>query len=135
EWRNGVEAILDLGEYLVNYGEFVENNHPLAPASYTYEWWIQEFEATDADVRALGDSTRIDLEHPTPKNAIEWATDYDAPLHPEYTYCWHDISVEEFETLRSAVAAGEFVDGVLALEPVVEVRDALETLLIPHSQA
>src|SRR5699024_187561 len=42
---------------------------------------------------------------------------------------------EEFETLRSAVAAGEFVDGVLALEPVVEVRDALETLLIPHSQA
>lgn len=135
EWRNGVEAILDLGEYLVNYGEFVENNHPLAPASYTYEWWIQEFEATDADVRALRDSTRIDLEHPTPKNAIEWATDYDAPLHPEYTYCWHDISVEEFETLRSAVAAGEFVDGVLALEPTPEVRDALETLLIPHSQA
>ncbi|MFB6084328.1 MAG: DNA polymerase II, large subunit DP2, partial [Halorientalis sp.] len=34
EVRNGVEEILDLGEYLVNYGEFVENNHPLAPASY-----------------------------------------------------------------------------------------------------
>ncbi|MFB6165383.1 MAG: DNA polymerase II large subunit, partial [Haloarculaceae archaeon] len=26
EVRNGVEKILDLGEYLVNYGEFVENN-------------------------------------------------------------------------------------------------------------
>src|SRR6056297_3589544 len=34
EIGNGVEKILDLGEYLVNYGEFVENNHPLAPASY-----------------------------------------------------------------------------------------------------
>ncbi len=31
EIRNGVEKILDTGEYLVNYGEFVENNHP--PAS------------------------------------------------------------------------------------------------------
>jgi DNA polymerase II large subunit len=135
ELRNGVEAILDLGEYLVNYGEFVENNHPLAPASYTYDWWIQEFEATDANVQALADSTRVDLEHPTPEEAIEWATEYDAPLHPEYTYCWHDITVEQFETLADAVAAGELIDGGLALEPAPEVRDALEALLVSHSQA
>jgi DNA polymerase II large subunit len=135
ELRNGVEAILDLGEYLVNYGEFVENNHPLAPASYTHEWWIQEFEATDANVQALADSTRVDLEHPAPEEAIEWALGYDAPLHPEYTYCWHDITVETFETLADAVAAGEFVDGELALEPTPEVRDALEALLVPHNQA
>ena len=135
ELRNGVESILDLGEYLVNYGEFVENNHPLAPASYTHDWWIQEFDATDANVQALADSTRVDLEHPTPGEAIEWATEYDAPLHPEYTYCWHDISVEQFATLADAVAAGELVDGALALEPAPEVRDALETLLVPHNQA
>ena len=135
ELRNGVEAILDLGEYLVNYGEFVENNHPLAPASYTYDWWIQEFEATDANVRALADSTRIDLEHPRSEEAIEWAIEYDAPLHPDYTYCWHDITVAEFEALCEAVAAGEFVDGVLALDPDPGNRDALEALLVPHSQA
>ncbi|WP_435077540.1 DNA polymerase II large subunit [Halococcus sp. AFM35] len=135
ELRNGVEAILDLGEYLVNYGEFVENNHPLAPASYTDEWWIQEFETTAADVRALADSTHVDLEHPTSEEAIEWATEYDAPLHPDYTYCWHDITVEQFEALREAVASGESVDGRLALEPRPEVREALEALLIPHSQA
>jgi DNA polymerase II large subunit len=135
ELRNGVESILDLGEYLVNYGEFVENNHPLAPAAYTDDWWIQEFEGTDADVRALADSTRIDLERPTSERAIEWALSYDAPLHPAYTYCWHDISVEAFETLCEAVAAGELVDGVLALEPLPEVRDALEALLVTHSQA
>ncbi|WP_049901579.1 DNA polymerase II large subunit [Halococcus agarilyticus] len=135
ELRNGVEAILDLGEYLVNYGEFVENNHPLAPASYTHEWWVQEFDATDANVQALADSTRTDLEHPTPEEAIEWAIEYDAPLHPEYTYCWHDLSVESFETLADAVAAGELVEGELALEPAPEVRDALEALLVPHNQA
>jgi len=102
--RNGVERIIDLGEYLVNYGEFVENNHPLAPASYTVEWWAGEFERTDADVQAMRDSVRVDLADPTPEEAVEWATEYDAPLHPKYTYCWHDISVTEFLTLADAVA-------------------------------
>jgi DNA polymerase II large subunit len=109
EIRNGVDRILDLGEYLVNYGEFVENNHPLAPASYTTEWWVQELEASDADVRAMRDSTTVDLDDPTPAAAIEWATEYDAPLHPEYTYCWHDLSIEHFDALVAAVTEGALV--------------------------
>jgi DNA polymerase II large subunit len=107
--RNGVEEILDLGEYLVNYGEFVENNHPLAPASYTVEWWVKEFEDSGADVRALRDDPRVDLSEPTPAAALRWATEFDCPLHPAYTYLWHDVSVDEFETLAAAVAAGEVV--------------------------
>ncbi|WP_336001297.1 DNA polymerase II large subunit [Halorientalis halophila] len=107
EVRNGVEKILDLGEYLVNYGEFVENNHPLAPASYTVEWWIQDLAASDADVQAMEDSVRVDLEDPSASEAIEWAIEYDAPLHPKYTHCWHDITVEEFEQLAATVAEAE----------------------------
>ncbi|MFC6752907.1 hypothetical protein ACFQEU_05425, partial [Halorubrum tibetense] len=104
EIRNGVEEILDLGEYLVNYGEFVENNHPLAPASYVSEWWIQELDAAGADVQALSDDPHVDLEHPDPETALSWATTYDCPLHPEYTYLWHDVSVAAFEALADAVA-------------------------------
>jgi DNA polymerase II large subunit len=110
EVRNGVEEILDLGEYLVNFGEFVENNHPLAPAAYVYEWWVQEFESAGAPVQALEDDPSVDLEHPTPDRALEWATEYDCHLHPDYTYLWHDVSVEEFETLAAAAASGRIVD-------------------------
>ena len=131
--RNGVEAVLDLGEYLVNYGEFVENNHPLVPASYVYEWWVQEFEAAGADVQALEDDPNVDLEHPEPAEALEWADGYDCPLHPEYTYLWHDVSVEAFEALADAVAAGEVVEGVLAVEHTDAVARALETLLVEHT--
>ncbi|KTG07930.1 type III effector protein [Haloprofundus marisrubri] len=134
EIRNGVEKILDLGEYLVNFGEFIENNHPLAPASYTPEWWIQDLDHAGADVQALRDSPRVDLESPTAEQALEWATEYDAPLHPEFTYLWHDISVTEFEALADAVAAGELTDGLLAIERTETTRKTLEHLLVEHSQ-
>ncbi|NHN41710.1 DNA polymerase II large subunit [Halorubellus sp. JP-L1] len=118
EVRNGVESILDLGEYLVNYGEFVENNHPLAPASYTVEWWRQDLEAAGCDVQALQDSPRVDLADPDASTALDWASAYDAPLHPQYTYMFHDVSVDDFETLADAVADA-------AVEPAVADGGAL----------
>ena len=132
EIRNGVEKVLDLGEYLVNYGEFVENNHPLAPASYVYEWWVQEFEDAGAEVQAMRDDPHVDLEHPDVDEALAWAREYNCPLHPEYTYLWHDVSVDAFEALADAVAAGDVVEGVLAIERTETTQDALESLLVEH---
>jgi DNA polymerase II large subunit len=149
EVRNGVEEILDLGEYLVNFGEFVENNHPLAPASYVVEWWRQEFAAAGGDLQALRDSPHVDLDHPTPEEALEWATEYDCPLHPDYTYLWHDVPVADFEALADAVAAGEVVAsdggatvaadpdpvaGDLRIERTEATTRALERLLVEHTQ-
>jgi DNA polymerase large subunit len=134
EIRNGVEEILDLGEYLVNYGEFVENNHPLPPASYVFEWWVQDFEHAGADVQAMRDDPHIDLENPRTEEALEWAAEYDAPLHPTFTYLWHDISVSEFEVLADAVEAGDVRGGRLVLSNTETVRTALEHLLVEHRQ-
>jgi DNA polymerase II large subunit len=134
EIRNGVKEILDLGEYLVNYGEFVENNHPLPPASYVFEWWEQDFEHAGVDIQAMRDDPHIDLEDPSAEEALGWATEYDAPLHPKFTYLWHDISVAEFEALVEAVEAGELHDGRLILSNTETVRTALEHLLIEHRQ-
>ncbi|OYR46797.1 DNA polymerase II large subunit [Halorubrum sp. Ea8] len=133
EVRNGVEKVLDLGEYLVNYGEFVENNHPLAPASYVYEWWVKEFADAGADVQAMADDPHVDLERPDADEALEWAREYDCPLHPEYTYLWHDVSVAAFEALAEAVADGDVVEGVLAIECTEATRTALEALLVEHA--
>ena len=163
EIRNGVEKIIDLGEYLVNFGEFVENNQQLAPASYVYEWWMQDFEAAGAPVQALADDPAVDLEHPTPTEADAWATEYDCPLHPDYTYLWHDVSIDQFEALANAVADGRVVnaetDGglaagdddaasgpnagtaggggdnaVLELENTEQLAEILEHLLVEHTQ-
>ncbi|MFC7075096.1 DNA-directed DNA polymerase II large subunit [Haloarcula halophila] len=146
--RNGVEKILDLGEYLVNYGEFVENNHPLAPASYTVEWWEQDLDAAGADVQAMRDDPTVDLADPTADQALRWATEYDAPLHPAYTYLWHDVSVDEMGALADAIEDGQVAqtdgavledgvraaDGDLVLPRTDTVRTALEHLLVEHTQ-
>ncbi|MBX0286738.1 DNA polymerase II large subunit [Haloarcula salinisoli] len=148
EVGNGVEKILDLGEYLVNYGEFVENNHPLAPASYTVEWWEQDFEAAGADVQAMRDDPGTDLTDPSAAEALSWASDYDAPLHPKYTYLWHDVTIEQFGALADAVETADITatdgavmedtttaaDGDLVLENTDLVREALERLLVEHTQ-
>ncbi len=134
EVRNGVVEILDVGEYLVNYGEFVENNHELAPASYAPEWWIQDFEAAGADVQALRDSPYVDLKAPDADQALEWATEYDAPLHPKYTHLWHDIEVADFEALAEVVAHAHTEDGDLLVPNEDAVREPLEALLVEHTQ-
>ncbi len=148
EIRNGVEAILDLGEYLVNYGEFVENNHALAPAAYTPEWWIQDLAAAGADVQALEDDPRVGLADPEPGQALEWASSHDAPLHPRYTALWHDLSVAQFCALAEAVAGSQVEgvpadagsddatldDGTLVLPYDDAVREALETIVLEHRQ-
>jgi len=134
EVRNGVEAILDLGEYLVNYGEFVENNQPLAPAAYAFEWWVQDLAAAGANVQALEDSPYVDLERPDPDQALNWARDHDAPLHPEYTYLYHDLDVEHLVELAEGLADGRIEDGALHVPRSEPVRTALETLLVEHRQ-
>jgi len=150
EIRNGVEAILDLGEYLVNYGEFVENNHPLAPASYTPEWWKHDLAAAGADVQALEDSPRVDLEHPDTERVLEWVDEYDAPLHPEHTPLWHDLDIERFEALAEAASDGHWAESdgaavapsesttaanrTLVLPRTEPVREALEVLIVEHTQ-
>jgi DNA polymerase II large subunit len=133
EVRNGVDEILDLGEYLVNYGEFVENNHPLAPASYTVEWWEGEFADAGADVQALRDDPHVDLDAPDPRTALDWADRYDCPIHPEYTYLWHDVTVAEYDALASAATEGEIEDGGLRLPRSDDVQRALERLLVEHT--
>ncbi len=150
EIRNGVERVLDLGEYLVNYGEFVENNHALAPASYTVDWWTQEFADAGGPVQALRDSPSVNLEHPTADDALSWATEYDCPLHPAYTYLWHDVSVSAVAALIEALTESNLVsadgatehprpesihtDSSLVIPRTETVTKTLETLLVEHTQ-
>lgn len=120
-----IEKILDMGEMLVNYGEFVENNHLLVPSSYVYEWWVQE-------AQLHGDYSSIDEDE-----ALKLCDDEGAPLHPDYTYLWHDITVEEVKYLRKFIAGygkveGKYGKSTLVAEKDPQAKEILEKLLVEH---
>ncbi len=134
ELRDEVEEILFLGDILINYGDFLENNHPLAPAGYCEEWWVQELEG--ALERAGGEEYRRYLEPsevPDEETALEISERLGVPLHPKYTYFYHDVSVEELVELGRWVFSGRVQDGELRL-PLRSGRAkrVLELLCVPH---
>jgi DNA polymerase II large subunit len=43
KYNNEIEKIIHLGDLLIAYGEFSENNHPLVPNGYCEEEWAIEF--------------------------------------------------------------------------------------------
>jgi len=125
--KDQVEKILDMGEILINFGDFLENNHPLMPSSYVYEWWIQEVKGKIP----AGDYRKIDEDE-----ALRLCDEYRIPLHPDHTYLWHDISVEDYVYLRNYVAEHGKVEGrgksCLVLDYDERAKKILEDLLVEH---
>ena len=118
-----VAKILDLGEILISYGEFLENNRPLAPASYVFEWWAEELKKAGGD--PAGQEQIGGLE------AIELSRKYGVPLHPSHTHLWHDLKHAEYEQLREVVSREGLLESGKLILPL-EVKDSLETLLVLH---
>jgi len=140
ELRDRVDEILSLGDILIGFGEFLENNHPLMPAGYCEEWWAQEVERAlagkkfDADLSSYLSPPYL---KPTPSLAVELSEKLGVPLHPAYTYLFHDISIEELRELGSWLTGGEpeFKDGKLkGLRLVLNQtpKRVLEALGVPH---
>lgn len=123
--KDDVELILDLGEILINFGDFLENNFQLIPASYCYEWWIQEVQG-----KVFGDFRKISEDE-----ALRLCDEYNLPLHPEHTYLWHDITLEELEYLRDYVLKNGKIEGKIGklFFPIdLKVKEILEKLLVEH---
>ncbi|WP_297469027.1 DNA-directed DNA polymerase II large subunit [Thermococcus sp.] len=133
--RNEVEEILYVGDALVNFGDFVENNQTLLPANYVEEWWVQEL------VKAIEELYEVELKpfSDNPREAVEEAADYleidpdflenllrdplrvkpsvemaihlskvlDIPLHPYYTLYWNTLTPGEVEELQRALVSAQ----------------------------
>jgi DNA polymerase II large subunit len=120
--KSEIKNIIDLGEILIPFGEFIENNALLPDSSYVYEWWIQELqkkldilpnEYTVKDVSKADEKTDkrinqdlgrdINLRQPSWIDAVEISRRYDIPLHPYYNLFWHDISPEDLANLANYI--------------------------------
>lgn len=91
-----VEKILFLGDMLVTFGDFLKSNHPLMPSGYCREWWEAEIDAADLSIPQIQGAP----------DAFEFSRKNSIPLHPDYTYPWHDLTHEEISSLAYYLSKG-----------------------------
>jgi DNA polymerase II large subunit len=140
--RSDVKTIIDLGEILIPFGEFIENNTYLPDASYVYEWWVQELQnilgtippnntypAIIAAEHTLQQKINqdfgrpLDIHQPTPTDAFLLSERYHVPLHPTGNLFWHDLPITDHVTLMTYIK-----------EQGKILTDEHTTLIVPNNQ-
>ena len=118
-----IESITDLGEILIAYGDFLENNYKLVPGSFNHDWW--KLYLPD-DLRAsYWDSVPDQFE------AVELSLKHGVPLHPRYDYFWHDITRDELSFLRRKLGDSKISGDHLLADN--SLKDILVKLGVPYS--
>src|SRR6267378_358244 len=121
-----VRVIADLGEILVPFGEFLENNHVLMPGAFSLEWYGALLGAKLGNLPDGWDN----VDGP---QAVAWSRDLGIPLHPRHNLFFHDFTVEELTRLRELIAAqGRIEDGHLVVPGDEEPREWLVRLGAPY---
>ena len=122
--QNRIDTILYLGDILVSYGDFLENNAKLFPASYVEEIWALELQMKiksmsnnnnfftndqyiNEIIKYIDKQRLFELANnpieiiPTLKEAFLISKILGIPLHPKYSFYWESISVEEVILLKN----------------------------------
>ena len=108
---NKIEKILYLGDILISYGDFLENNTQLLPSSYVEEIWALELDdklsktdpnsyPTSFDGERLIELTHYPLKkRPSVIEAFKISQHFDIPFYPGYVFYWSALTGDEFKSL------------------------------------
>ena len=128
--KNQIEKILHLGDILISFGDFLENNAQLVPTGYVEEIWIQELKEK---------LVRNDKKHksnpfsqflviiPSLDEAIIISRELKIPLHPKYLHYWDQISIKEFKKILQPTIVSEN-----SIHYPKNCKSILEKLGVPH---
>ncbi|MDE1763071.1 MAG: DNA polymerase II large subunit [Thaumarchaeota archaeon] len=126
-----IEKILHLGDILISYGDFLENNAELVPTGYVEEFWIEELKEKVAKYEPR-DLELLDYVDKTPdlEEAFRISLNFGIGLHPHYLYYWDQLTVQEFEKLLVPTK----MEPELAVYQT-DTKEILEKLGVPHELA
>lgn len=128
ELKNEIEKILHLGDILISFGDFLENNAQLIPSAYVEEFWIEELKQKIQNVKSDVPYLEQFLNKtPSIDEAIKISLDFKIPLHPHYLYFWDKISPEDLSMLLEPTKVSAAL-----IEYPLKIKKILENLGTPH---
>lgn len=138
--KKQVVKILDLGDILISYGDFLENNKDLPPSPYVLEWWQYDLkrslETRDKEVSNVMPLERINqiIEDQrgggmTAQEALALSRCLQIPLCPLYTPRFENISISEFVELRKNM---ELIGDNLVIRLDNGIEQILHKLLVEY---
>ncbi len=148
-----LESIIYLGDILISYGDFLENNAKLFASGYVEEWWGLEFNAVlekrysslqsaESDL-GVGEERLRELREdplhviPTFREAERISRVTGIPLHPKYLLYWDQATPREVLSFRDALTMSveRIPDEPFRLEIRLpkEFKTTLEKLGVEHS--
>jgi len=145
--KDRIDRILFLGDLMVGYGEFLENNRTLIPSGFVEEWWgqllsrkLKTLEEEDivpplsiSQARLQNLASDPFSTKPSVREALEISRSLGIPLHPFYTFFWDAIKPEELQYLRERIMElSEPSEATLFLPNDTKIKSLLEPLCLPH---
>ncbi|MGD1839135.1 MAG: DNA polymerase II large subunit [Nitrososphaeraceae archaeon] len=113
EIQEDVEKILYLGDMLISYGDFLENNAKLLPASYVEEIWALELETklhtTNIILNEKEKNKLVEFSNnpftkiPSVEEAFIISKQFNIPLYPKYSFYWDNVTIKEIIFLRNTI--------------------------------
>ncbi len=149
--KNQIDKILYLGDILISYGDFLENNAQLLPASYVEEIWALELFEKLKEIKEIKEiDTKSFIKYnklvdfylnpfiviPSIEEALKISLGFDIPLHPKYSFYWESINLKEFLFLRNILLSiDEYNHDKLQIEFLFnhDLKIILEKLGVFHS--
>jgi len=150
-----IKEILFLGDILFSYGDFFNRAHPLLPAGYCEEWWVQELEkatvntfgALDLEklssiVEISAEALELLLKEPLKQKltaiaAVQISKKLKIPLYPYYTYHWDLITSKELLNIIDWLNKSKIVVENEKIQKIILPMDKdnkriLELIGLPH---
>ncbi len=145
-FHDSLELILDMGDALISYGDFLENNKTLGPSPYVTEWWLEElrtvltadrpkadqpdWEAKDLQPERL--AIILEGAPPTATEALSISKKLGLPLYPSHSPRFDRLSPAEVSELRKASSqSGRDIEVRITSHHIEEV---LQHLLVPYTR-
>jgi DNA polymerase II large subunit len=138
-FHDSLELIIDMGDALISYGDFLENNKTLGVSPYVTEWWLEDLKAaanaSPPEVSSLNPARLAAILEgalPSAPEALNISRKLGVPLYPSYTPRFDRLSPEEILELRKAMSqSGRDIEVDITSH---HTEEALQHLLVPYAR-